>query len=447
MNIRLLTLGLLCLPLFLNAQSISDSAEAYLSKLHELDKFSGSVLVAKGDEVLYTGGFGHASIEFDVPNTPETRFRLGSITKQFTAVSILQLVEQGKIDLDGVITDYLPAYPAEPHGSKVTVHQLLNHTSGIPSYTGIEEIMSARGNWSETPRAFTKYFEELELEFEPGSEYKYNNSAYHLLGLIIEAVSEMPYEDYLRKNILDPLGMENTGVEDYQEVILNEANGYARIGAEPLADANINMNIPYAAGSMYSTVGDLHIWHEALTARKLLSEDSYEKMFTPYLNNYGYGWAIVEWFEKPFIQHGGGIDGFSTFAGRFPEEKVYVIVLANLETSRSANIARDLAAMVFGEPYEMPKELVEVEVDPAVYEDYLGTYQLFPDFSLTILREGDQLFAQGTGQQPIEIFPASETLFFAEVIDAKIEFVRGEDGKVDKLILHQGGQVEGKRVE
>ncbi len=440
-------LGLLCLPLFLNAQSISDSAEAYLSKLHELDKFSGSVLVAKGDEVLYTGGFGHASIEFDVPNTPETRFRLGSITKQFTAVSILQLAEQGKIDLDGVITDYLPGYPAEPHGSKVTVHQLLNHTSGIPSYTGIEEIMSARGNWSETPRAFTKYFEELELEFEPGSEYKYNNSAYHLLGLIIEAVSEMPYEDYLRKNILDPLGMENTGLEDYQEVILNEANGYARIGAEPLADANINMNIPYAAGSMYSTVGDLHIWHQALTARKMLSEESYEKMFTPYLNNYGYGWTIVEWFEKPFIQHGGGIDGFSTFAGRFPEEKVYVIVLANLETSRSANIARDLAAMVFGEPYEMPKEIVEVEVNPAVYEDYLGTYQLSPDFSLTILREGDQLFAQGTGQQPIEIFPASETLFFAKVIDAKIEFVRGDDGKVDKIILHQGGQVEGKRVE
>lgn len=447
MEKRILSLFILLLPFLLVAQSVSEQADDYFSKLYEMGKFSGTVLVAKGDEVLFKKGYGYASIEFQVSNTPVTKLRLGSITKQFTAVAILQLVENGKIDLEGTITDYLPDYPAEPHGGKVTVHQLLTHTSGIPSYTGIDEIMSARGAWTGSPRDFTHHFEKLELEFEPGSEYKYNNSGYHLLGLIIEAVSGMSYEEYLRKNILDLLGMNNTGVEQYQEVVMNLADGYESIGENPVADGNINMDIPYAAGSMYSTVEDLHTWHQALTDRKLLSEDSYEKMFTPYQNNYGYGWSMVEWFDRPVISHGGGIDGFSTFGARFPEEELYVLVLSNMGSAPSGRFARDLSAIALGEDYEMPKENVAVEVDPAIFDAYVGTFQIFPDLSLTILREGDRLFAQATNQPRIELFPESETMFFTKVIEAKVEFVPNGTEQVEKIILHQNGQHEGKRIE
>ncbi len=438
----------LILPLFLWSQSVAERASAYLQAAYEAGLFSGSAHVARGDEALFIGAVGHASIEFDIPNTPETKFRFGSITKQFTAVAVLQLVDQGKVDLEGVITDYLPDFPAKPYGARVTVHQLLNHTSGIPSYTGIEEIMSMRGAWKETPAEFVRHFEQLELEFEPGSQWSYNNSAYHLLGLIIEAVSGQSYEDYLQQHILQPVGMENTGVEQYHEVVPLLCKGYASIGEAPLAAGNINMDIPYAAGSMYGTVGDLHRWHQALTARNLLSEDSYKKMWTPYLENYGYGWGMREWFGRQMIGHSGGIDGFSTYTARLPEDNLYVSVLSNLEGANSGQIARDLAAIVLGEEYEMPQKRVAVEVDPALYDRYTGTYKLFPEFDIVVTREGDRLFAQATNQPKVELFPMSETMFFAkEIPNAKLEFAMEGGETAAALILHQGGQQRGERVQ
>lgn len=427
-------------------QSVAERMGTYLQLLTDDERFNGSVLVARGDQVLFSQGYGAAAIEYGIPITPATKFRIGSITKQFTAMAVMQLVEQGEIDLEASIVEYLPDYPENP-GKKVTIHHLLNHSSGIPSYTGMAEIMKHRGSLEEAPEDFIKNFWEKELEFEPGSTFKYNNSGYYLLGMIIEQVSKIPYDEYVKKNIFEPLGMKNSGYEHYRDVIPNLAEGYAAVGDYPEKAGHIVTDIAGAAGALYSTTEDLLIWHRALLAKKMISEAGYEKMFTPYLKEYGYGWGIEERFGQTVYAHSGGIDGFRSMGILLPEEKLSVIVLANLESTNSVGVAQDLAKMYLGEEVEMPEEQKAVEVATDILDKYVGTYNLFPGFDLKIERKGGQLMIHPTNQDVSPIFPESETVFFSRMVNAKLEFVADEDGIVNKVILHQNGSHPGKRVK
>lgn len=428
-------------------QDVAQQMQIYLQTLEENEAFSGTVLLAKGDEILLSKGYGKAVIEYDIPNTPDTRFRIGSITKQFTAVAVLQLVEQGKLDLEGKLTDYLPGYPAKPQGELVTIHHLLNHTSGIPSYTGMEEIMRQRGSLEEAPEDFIKRFWEKELEFEPGTKFSYNNSGYYLLGMIIEKVSGMPYAEYVQAHIFEPLGMKNSGYEHYRSVIPKMARGYATVGEYAERSGNIVTDIAGAAGALYSTTNDLLIWHRALMDKKLLVEASYEKMFTPYLDGYGYGWGIEEHAGTKVYRHSGGIDGFRSMGILLPEKKISAIVLSNLESVNAGKVAEDLIKMDLGEKVKMPKPVKEVTVAGKVLDKYVGTYNFAPNFNLLITREGNRLMVQPTNQPTSQVFPESETLFFFKIVDAKLEFVASEDGTVGEVILHQNGAHRGKRVE
>ncbi|MCB0630019.1 MAG: serine hydrolase [Saprospiraceae bacterium] len=427
-------------------QDVAQQMQVYLQTLEENETFSGSVLVAKGEEIILSKGYGEAVIEYGIPNTPDTRFRIGSITKQFTAMVVLQLMEQGKIDLQGKIVDFLPDYPAI-QSEKVTIHHLLNHTSGIPSYTGMEEIMKHRGSLEEAPEDFIKHFWDKELEFEPGSEFRYNNSGYYLLGMIIEKVSGMPYDDYLTENIFEPLGMKNSGFEHYRSVIPKKAQGYAAMGEYAERAGHIVADIAGAAGALYSTTEDLLIWHRALMDKKLISEASYEKMFTPYLNNYGYGWEIEEHAGTMVYRHSGGIDGFRSMGILLPEKQLSAIVLSNLESTNAGKVAENLLKMELGEEVKMPTRLKEVSVPAKILDKYVGTYNLFPDFDLTIMRDGDRLMVRPTNDKVSQLFSESETLFFSKVVDAKLEFVVGENGEVNDVILHQNGDHPGKRVK
>ena len=426
-------------------QSAADQMKVYLQTLVDNETFSGNVLIARGDEILLSQGYGEAVIEHGISNTPDTRFRIGSITKQFTAMAVMQLVEAGKIDLAGKIVDYLPDYPKK-HGKQVTIHQLLNHTSGIPSYTGMEEIMKNRGSIQEAPEDFIKNFWDKELEFEPGSKFSYNNSGYYLLGVLIEKVSGQVYDDYLDEHIFQPLGMQNSGFEHYRSVIPKMASGYSAVGKYPERCGNIVMDIPGAAGSLYSTTGDLLIWHKALLNKKLVSEASYEKIFTPNLENYGYGWGIIDNKGKTVYTHSGGIDGFSTMGILVPEDKISIIVLANLESANAGKIARDLGKIMLGEKVSMPKTRKEIAVASVILDKYVGTYNVFPSFDIKIINEDGRLMIHPTNQQISPIFAESETLFFSKIVDAKIEFVADDDGKVNKMILHQNGSHPGKRI-
>src|SRR4030095_4394186 len=299
------------------AQDHAAKIQEVLALAHKYRQFNGSALVAENGNVVYKGAFGLANMEWNIPNAPDTKFRLGSITKQFTATLTMQLVEQGKIKLDAKISDYLPDYRKDI-GQKVTIHQLLTHTSGIPSYTSQPGFFE---NVSRNPFKvddFVKKYASGDLEFEPGAKFNYSNSGYFILGAIIEKVTGKPYEKVLQEKILDPLGMKNTGYDHHGTILSKRATGYGKTPNGYETAAYLDMSIPYAAGSLYSTVEDLFLWDQSLYGEKVLSAASKDLMLKPNLEDYGYGLVIRKAslgpnkFEVPVIQHNGGINGFNT---------------------------------------------------------------------------------------------------------------------------------------
>lgn len=331
--------GLFLLPqpeVSLYAQDAAKSIDELVSKYNEYGYFDGSILAADKGTVVLKKGYGMANIEWGIPNTPDTKFRVGSITKQFTSMLIMQLVEKGKISLDGKITDYLPYYRKDT-GDRVTIHMLLTHTSGIPSYTSKAEFFDRTSRMSYKPDDFIKEQCSGDLEFEPGSKISYDNSGYFILGAIIEHVTGKNYETVLRENILDLLGMKNTGYDHSEEIIPKRASGYDRSGDGYRNTSFIDMSLPYAAGSLYSTVEDLFTWDKALQTDKLLSAGLKKKLFEKYMKMgemyYGYGWMTGKRFNghdsMDVITHGGSINGFNSINYMIPEAGQYVIVFCN----------------------------------------------------------------------------------------------------------------------
>lgn len=426
-------------------ETIAAQADEYCRAQGAVNKFSGSILVARGDQVLFAKGFGMANVEHEVPNTPQTKFRLGSITKQFTAMAILILQEQGKLSVDALVSEHVEGCPEA--WKEVTIHHLLTHTSGIPSFTSLPGY-GASMPLPSSPKQTLDRVREMPLEFAPGEKFVYSNSGYVLLGQIIERVSGKPYEKFLPEVIFEPLGMKDTGYDFSAPIVPHRAAGYRRIGDTLANAAYLDMTIPHAAGALYSTVEDLHRWSVALDEGKLISSGAYEKMYTPAKGNYAYGWMIDEQFGRKRIGHGGGINGFSTYIGRFPGEKLCVVVLSNMEGSPPAAVAGGLAAIALGEKYDIPRERKFITVDEKVLDSLVGEYELRPGFVLTISRDGEKLIGQATGQGKTELRAESETQFYVKEAGAEITFVKDDDGKVAKLMLRQGGrETVGKRIK
>ncbi len=341
---------------------------------HGYGLFNGAVLVADKSEVIFKKGYGLAHREWNLPNQPDTRFRIGSITKQFTAMLVLQLVEQGQLKLDGKITDYLPDYPKKT-GDRVTIHHLLNHTSGIPSYTGMPDFREKRSRDPSTPGEFLKVFWDLPLEFEPGARFSYNNSGYFLLGAILEKVAGKPYEKVLQENILDPLGMKGTGYDHHATILEKRAAGYERRLGGFRTAPYLDMSLPYAAGSLYSTVEDLYVWDQALYTERLLPAKSKELMFRPNLQNYAYGWIVQKLpagdaaADKTSIQHGGGINGFNTLIERLVDDKHLVVLFNNTPGARLPEVSAQIRRILYGRPYEAPKKPISVALAEALQKN------------------------------------------------------------------------------
>jgi len=403
------------------AQDRAAKIQEVLALAHKYRQFNGAALVAENGKVVYKGAFGMANIEWNIPNAPDTKFRLGSITKQFTAMLTLQLIEQGKIKLDGKITDYLPDYRKDV-GEKVTVHHLLTHTSGIPSYTDQPGFLE---NVSRNPykvSEFVKKYASGDLQFEPGSKFSYNNSGYFLLGAIIEQVTGKSYEQALKENILDPAGMKNTGYDHHNTIIPKRASGYSKTPDGYTNALYIDMSIPYAAGSMYSTVEDLYLWDQALYTDKLISAQSKALMYKPFLDDYAYGWVIrnasFKQNDKPVqvISHDGGINGFTTTIVRYPNEKNLIVMLDNTGSGYLNRLSESLAKILYNQPYEPPKisivEVLEktiaengVAAGVAQYRDLKAKQPATYEFAEPELnRLGYQLLRSGKPKEAIEIF-------------------------------------------
>ncbi|HWO00066.1 MAG TPA: serine hydrolase [Blastocatellia bacterium] len=523
-----------------SSNDLTTAIDDLLQKAYKPGEPGASVIVVKDGKVVFRKGYGKANLELGVAAEPEMIFRLGSVTKQFTAVAILMLAEQGKLSIGDEITSYLPDYPT--NGQKITIQNLLTHTSGIKSYTSLPEWLQL---WrKDMPlKELIDLFKDKPMDFAPGESWSYNNSGYVLLGAIIEKVSGQSYKDFVEKRIFAPLGMSHSFYDSTERVIAGRVSGYSK-GKDGFVNcAYLSMTQPYAAGSLMSSVDDLALWDAALYTEKIVKQESLKRAWTPaVLNNgkpthYGYGWAMNSYEGHRIVMHGGGINGFSTDAIRLPDDRIFVAVLTNRDTGEPSpdDIAFKIAAMMIGKPYQEPvaaslpsasldqfvgvyrlnKDDVSIRrdgsklmmsfglgkveivptsetdfyikgsrthltfskaesgvtgfvmhdnygidqearktdkplpenaarpsavVDPAVYEGYVGEYELAPGFSIVISKEGARLMAQATGQPKIELIPESKLKFFVKEVDARVEFVVNDSGMAISLVLHQGGQ-------
>ncbi len=541
-------LALSSLPAAACDTTVASALEDLLKETCEADAPGAAVIATRGGETLFRHACGLADLEHGIPLTPDMVFRLGSITKQFTAVAILMLEQEGKLKVSDEITRYLPDYPT--HGKKITVEHLLTHTSGIPSYTAIPGWMAEKIRLDLDDEEMLAGWKELPLEFDPGTRFAYNNSGYFMLGTIIEAISGMEYGAFIEERIFKPLGMTSSYYDSETRIVPKRVRGYGRDeSGEGYANANfLDMDQPGAAGGLMSTVDDLTKWDASLYTDQLLSAEARQRLWTAHTlsdgeaTGYGYGWGIGEHGGKKIIQHSGGIFGFSTNSIRIPEESFYVAVLTNGGPVAPGPISEKAARVCLGEPaagyervevdakdlerlvgvYRVDEETTRVvtvedgklytqrndgpkieafpigddefvydvttarvafitrdgevqgmemhrwatpvefaertdeaipegpevaEVDPAIYEEYKGKYQLMPNFVLSVWPEDGKLMTRATGQGSIEIMPESETVFFNSMIGARITFVR-KDGEVTHLILEQAGQrIEAKRLD
>lgn len=400
-------------------------------------QFSGSVLVARGGDILFNKGYGSANFEWDVANTPSTKFRLASITKQFTAASILFLQQGGKLSVDDLVKKYLPDEPAA--WDKITIFNLLTHTSGIPDFTDFPEYASLEP-FATTPAKLVERFRDRPLEFEPGEKWKYSNSGYVLLGYLIEKLSGKSYEAFVQKNIFAPLGMKDSGYDSNSAIIPRRASGYEPGPHGPVNAGYIHMSIPFAAGALYSTTEDLLRWEQGLFGGKLLFPASLQTMITPFKGEYAFGLQVHAENGRKVIDHGGSIQGFNTVLAYYPDTKLTVVALANLNGPALGTIATLLAALAHGEKIQLPTFRKEISVSRQTLLGRVGTYPFAPGVNMLIMLEDGQLMAKFGSQPSVPIFPESENIFFYKVADAQIEFASSDRGKSAYLVLHQNGR-------
>jgi CubicO group peptidase (beta-lactamase class C family) len=393
---------------------LAEQIGAHLEAYHELDQFNGAALVAENGEVIYRGALGLANADWQLANTMDTTFRLASVSKQFTAMLTLLLVEDGELELDAPITRYLPDYPAES-GDRVTIHHLLNHTSGIPSYTDRPGFMARGAKNAMSVEDFVATYCSDPLDFEPGTEFRYNNSGYFLLGAIAEAVTGRSYRAALRERIFEPLKMADTGYDDQYAVLPKRATGYTDTLGRRTVARWMDMSTPFAAGALYSTAGDMWKWDQALRAKTLLDGELEALMFTPGLQNYGYGWTIdLAETDDPWIHHTGGMPGVSTVIMRVPTRGRCVILLCNTGNSVVYPAAVGILDILDGKPPLKPvrrgdqalaRKILDEGIDAGL-EHFAGFSQeirerlIEPDFN----NLGYQLLAQERIDEAILLF-------------------------------------------
>lgn len=455
---RLLTSGLLILgilaAIFLMAsgrRAQASSSEArdiddLLTGVFKRNEPGGAVIVTRKGETLFRKGYGLADMELKVPIQPDMVFRLGSVTKQFTAVAILMLQEQGKLSVTDPITRFLPDYPIA--GQTITIEHLLTHTSGIKSYTSMPEWLS-KWRTDMSLGSLIDMFKNQPMDFKPDERWLYDNSGYILLGAIIEKASGQSYEDFIEKNIFQPLGMKDSYYDKTEQIIPKRVKGYQR-AADGFRNAPyLSMTQPYAAGSLASTVDDLALWDAAVWSNKLIKKESLAKAHTPHRladgrsTTYGYGWSLASYEGHRTVEHGGGIHGFASYVLSMPDDGIYVAILTNGSAGPKLSpqrLAIQMAAIAVDKPVQEP---TAISMALEQLKRYAGVYSVRENEDQTVSLEGDQLFWQPKGGPKTAIYPLSETEFFIKDSLTRIGFVLGTDGVTTRLVIRpRVGMVE-----
>ena len=424
------------------AQTIPAKLDSLLDAYAKVWDYTGSVLAATKSGVLFEKGYGYKNKETRSLNDTNTIFQIGSITKQFTSAIILQLEEQRKLSLRDSLTKYIPDYP---NGNKITIEELLTHTAGVYNYTNDAVFMKNESMHPISRDSLIARFKYKPLDFTPGEKFSYSNSGYELLGYIIEKVTGESYFQTVRQRIFQPLRMDHSGFDFTDLHSPDKALGYTPQSTTPLPI--VDSSVSFAAGAIYTTVGDLYKWDRALLSGKILSQASQQKAYTPHLANYGYGWMIHVGDGKKVVEHGGGITGFVSYIKRIPEDETCIIILDNQPNSANTiKMAQDMADILSGKAVTLPKARVAVTLDTALLRQYAGQYQIGPNFIFTISLEDGHLYGQATGQGKMELFAEKKDLFFIKVVDGEVEFVRDADGKIEELVLHTGHDTHARRL-
>jgi CubicO group peptidase (beta-lactamase class C family) len=425
------------------AQNIPAKLDSLLDAYVKVWDYTGCVLVATKGGVLFEKGYGYKNKETRLLNDTNSIFQIGSITKQFTSAIILQLEEQKKLSLQDSLTKYIPDYP---NGNKITIEELLTHTAGVYNYTNDAAFMKKESMHPISRDSLIARFKYKPPDFTPGEKFNYSNSGYELLGYIIEKVTGESYFQAVRQRIFQPLHMDHSGFDFTDLHSPDKATGYSPPEATTSAPI-VDSSVSFAAGAIYTTVGDLYKWDRGLLAGKILSHASQQKAYTPHLVHYGYGWNINISDGKKVVEHGGSITGFVSYIKRIPEDETCIIILDNQPNSANTiKMAQDIAGILSGKDVSLPKARVAVTLGTALLRQYVGQYQIGPNTIFTISLEDGHLYGQATGQGKMELFAEKKDLFFIKVVDGEVEFVRDADGKIEKLILHTGHDIPGKRL-
>src|SRR5215813_8633704 len=392
--------------------------------------FMGSVLVAKDGKILFSKSYGMADLEWNVPNSPATRFNIASMTKQFTATSILLLEDRGKLKTDDLVKKYLLDAPAS--WDKITIYHLLTHTSGISGDAAKYE-----------PGASDKLvFSNRPLDFQPGEQWAYTNLGYIVLGYLVERISGQTYEDFIRENIFKPLRMNDSGLMSFVTVIPRRASGYwpGNNGLEN-ADRSFDTRLGFSSGSLYSSTEDLLRWEEGLFSGRLLSPGSLRKMITPFKSDYACGLYAKRVNGHFMIEHDGNNIGFNSDMAYYFEDRIAVIVLANLNGTVTSEMTRALAAVAHGEIPPIPSIHKEISLPKEVLAQYAGTYQ-FQHYSLKMVPEGNHLLVNFDNGGTLPVFPESETKFFSKPWPIQFEFSKDTSGEFTILARRDDGKEE-----
>lgn len=445
MNRLLFTLLLLAVGGFGHAQSVSEKLDSYCKAFEATGNFHGTVQVKQKGQTLLSTGYGYANVEQKTRGNDQTVYQVGSITKQFTATVILKLAEQGRLSLSDKLSKF---YPSFPKGDQVTIEHLLTHTSGIKSYTGVPVIFDSIKTIPVNEAFMVKMIASFPYDFEPGTNWSYSNSAYSLLGYIIEKVTGRSYEQNVREIILQPLGMTHSGF-DFKNLKDTKATGYYQVTKDQALKAKlVDSTVSYAAGSLYTTPSDLSKWNNSLYTGKIISKKSIANAHTPRMNKNGMGWFIDTIHSKKVIHHGGGIDGFLCQNYVVPEESIEITVMGNVGSYDPNKFTTDLLGIMLGQQVDLPKPKTGIDVDVAVLKQYEGEYELQPGMVASFMVKEGKLFVD-THHDPIqELLPKAENIFSFTHMEAELEFVKGASGKVEKFVFRQGDMTrEAKKIK
>ena len=401
------------------------------------DRFSGAVLVARDGQVLLDHGYGYANREWQQRNDGDTRFRLGSVTKQFTAASILLLHDRGRINLDAPVKTYLPYAPAA--WDAVTVRHLLNHTAGIPNFTSFDDYAAQRTQPTDLA-ALVGRFRDRPLDFAPGTRFAYSNSGYVVLTDIVERVSGQSYADFVTANLFQPLAMQDSGYDNQAAIIPHRAAGYAPAGSGIVNAPYTDMSIPQGAGGLYSTSKDMLKWITGLFQGRLLRPETLRLMVTPAMADYGFGLMIRQQDGHTLYSHSGAIEGFNSFMAYDPEQKLAVVVLGNLNGRTVDRLGYAMVQMGRGEALDIPAPRTSLTLSAEQLRAYEGHYQLAPGFGIDLRVEGERLMAHADGKDPIALNAEAPDRFALPLLEVQLVFTRDASGTVTGLSWHQSGR-------